>query len=234
MLTRTPPWLPHAGRMSKFVRENSLTLVMTAFFVLSLAGQAVAGWQVFNDDQAKHGEAPIGLGAYLVSPHFGEAVFENWESEFLQMGLFVLLTARLRQKGSPESKPLDDDVVHESEREMNPKRRGAPWPVRRGGWVAWLYSHSLSIALLTLFALSFVLHVVSGAAELTADELAHGGSAISALQYLGEPRLWFESFQNWQSEFMSIAALAVLSIFLREHGSSQSKPVDAPHDETGS
>ena len=218
--------------MPRFARENSLTIVMVGLFLVSLVGQVVAGWNVFNEDQRQHGEAAVGLIAYLTGPHFGEAVFENWESEFLQMGLFVLLTARLRQKGSPESKPLDEEP-HESDREMDPDKPDAPRPVRAGGWIAWLYSHSLSIALLALFALSFALHVVNGAAELSADELAHGGSAVSALEYLGTARLWFESFQNWQSEFMSIAALAVLSIFLREHGSSQSKPVDAPHSETG-
>ena len=219
--------------MSRFVREHSLTIVMVVLFALSLAGQAVAGWNVFNEDQLDHGEAPLEFGAYLTSPHFGEAVFENWESEFLQMGIFVLLTARLRQKGSPESKPLDDEQ-HESDRKPDPKRPGAPWPVRTGGLVAKAYSHSLSIALLILFGLPFVMHIASGAAEMSADEVAHGGAPLSGIEYLGTARLWFESFQNWQSEFMSIAALAVLSIFLREHGSSQSKPVDAPHDETGS
>ena len=219
--------------MRRFVRENSLTIVMVVFFVLSLAGQTVAGWNVYNGEQRAHGEPAVDLAAYLTSPHFGEAVFENWESEFLQMGLFVLLTARLLQKGSPESKPLDDDASHESDRELDPGRPGAPWPVRAGRVATGVSAHSLSLALLGLFVLSFALHVANGAGELSADDLAHGGSAVSAIDYLGTAQLWFESFQNWQSEFMSIAALAILSIFLRERGSSQSKPVDAPHAETG-
>ena len=151
------------------------------------------------------------------------------------MAIFVLLTARLRQKGSPESKPFDDDEGHppETDREPDAGREGAPWPVRAGGAITKVYAHSLSIALFALFAVSFSLHVVSGAAEYSADQVDHGGQAISALQYLATSQLWFESFQNWQSEFMSIAALVVLAIFLRERGSSQSKPVDAPHSETG-
>ena len=171
--------------MRRFVRENALTLVMAVLFALSLAGQALAGWQVYNAEQVEHGAASVDVATYLAGTHFGEAVFENWESEFLQMGLFVLLTARLRQKGSPESKPLDEDDPHETDRELDPNRPGAPWPVRRGGAVAWLYSHSLSIALLGLFALSFALHVVNGAAELSADLEAH----VRAQGYTGDVRL---------------------------------------------
>src|SRR5829696_289838 len=214
--------------MPRFVRENALTLAMVGLFALSLAGQAVAGWSVYNDEQAEHGQAEISFGEYLTTGHFGEAVFENWESEFLQMGLFVLLTARLRQKGSPESKPLEEGSSHSTDRAPDPRKPDAPWPVHRGGWVLRVYEHSLSIALLALFALSFALHVVNGATELSAEEALHGGGAVSPVAYLGTSTLWLESFQNWQSEFMSIAALAVLSIFLRERGSSHSKPVDAP------
>ena len=221
--------------MRRLVRDNALTIVMIGLFVPTLIGQFVTGWSVSNEDRVEHGSQPLSAFEYVTSPHFGEALFENWESEFLQMGLFVLLTARLRQRGSPESKPFDDEEGHppETDREPDPRRKGAPWPVRAGGIVSKVYSHSLSMALFVLFGLSFALHVVSGAAEYSADQVDHGGETISALQYLGTSQLWFESFQNWQSEFMSIAALAVLAIFLRERGSSQSKPVDAPHSETG-
>jgi hypothetical protein len=221
--------------MRRYVQEHSLTLVMVALFAGALVGQSLVGWEVYNDGREEHGEQPIGLVEYFGTGHFGEALFENWESEFLQMGLFVLLTARLRQRGSPESKPFveEGDEPSEVDREPDPKRPGAPWPVRRGGWILKLYSHSLSIALFTLFALSFALHVATGAAEYSEEQAAHGQPATSSVAYLGTAQLWFESFQNWQSEFMSIAALAVLSIFLREKGSSQSKPVDAPHSETG-
>ena len=217
--------------MRKFVRENSLTLAMTALFVFALLGQIATGWDVYNQDQVEHGGQAVDIGAYLTSGHFGEAVFENWESEFLQMALFVVLTVWLRQKGSAESKSLDEK--EEVDREPDPKRAGAPWPVRVGGLVGALYARSLSIALFILFALSFTLHVVTGAAEYSADEIEHGATAVSPLQYLGTSQMWFESFQNWQSEFMSIGALVVLAIFLRQKGSPESKPVDAPIGKTG-
>jgi hypothetical protein len=137
----------------------------------------------------------------------------------------------LRQKGSPESKSLDGN--EEVDREPDPNRPGAPWPLRAGGLAATLYANSLILALFALFAFSFALHVVTGAAEYSADQVAHGGSAVSPLQYLTTSQLWFESFQNWQSEFMSIGALVVLAIFLRQKGSPESKPVDAADSETG-
>ena len=217
--------------MRKVIRENGLTLVMVLFFAIALAGQAVAGWLDYDKDRAEQGAPQIAFPQYLTTGAFGEAVFENWESEFLQMGVFVLLTARLRQKGSPESKSFDGDepVDHDPD----PGRPGAPWPVRAGGLTRTIYSHSLGLALLGLFAVCFVLHVVTGAAAVSADELARGGHAITPLQFLASPTLWFQSFQNWQSEFLSIAALTVLAIFLREKGSVESKPVDASHSLTG-
>jgi hypothetical protein len=217
--------------MLRVVRENSLTLVMTLLFVLALGGQTFTGWSVYNDDQQAHGSPGVSLPGYLTTAHFGEAVFENWESEFLQMGLFVLLTVWLRQKGSPESKSIDGE--EEVDRSPDPRRNEAPWPVRAGGIAAKVYANSLSIALLGLFLVSFALHVYTGAARYSDEERAHGGNDVSAISYLATPQMWFESFQNWQSEFMSIGALVVLSIFLRQKGSAESKPVDASVSETG-
>ncbi|HEV7810652.1 MAG TPA: DUF6766 family protein [Candidatus Limnocylindrales bacterium] len=217
--------------MAKLVRENSLTLVTLLLFALSVIGQALTGWSVYNSDQVEHGSEEISLPQYLGTGHFGEAIFENWESEFLQMGLFVLLTVSLRQKGSPESKSIDGE--EEVDREPDPRRPGAPWPVRAGGLAAALYARSLSIALLGLFVLSFALHVGTGAAAYSEEQQAHGQGAVSPLEYVATPRLWFESLQNWQSEFMSIGALVVLSVFLRQKGSSESMPVDDPVGETG-
>jgi hypothetical protein len=218
--------------MPAIVRNNAITLVIGFMFVLALGGQTLTGWSVYDEDQQEHGEQPVGLGEYVTTGHFGEAVFENFESEFLQMGVFVLLTVFLRQKGSSESKKLEGE--EEVDREPDPNRPGAPWPVRVGGPVLTVYRHSLTIALFTLFAVSFTLHAITGSAEYSAEQLTHGGQAVSAIGYLGTSQFWFESFQNWQSEFMSIVALTVLAIFLRQHGSPESKPVDAPHAETGS
>lgn len=168
---------------------------------------------------------------YLHSGHFIEATFENWESEFLQMGLLVWFTIFLRQKGSSESK--DIDKPNEVDRTPSPDREGAPWPVRKGGIWLNLYKNSLTISLILLFAASFVLHVYGSLHDANTQNRLEGKPIQQVGEYLTDSRLWFESFQNWQSEFLSIFAIIVLSIFLRQQGSSQSKPVDAPNSETG-
>jgi len=206
---------------------------MSALFVMSLAGQVWTGLDEANNERSEHGNAALDLGTYLTTGHFVEAVFENWESEFLQMGMFVVLTVVLRQKGSPESKPLEGEQPVDAE--PNRRRKNAPWPVRRGGVALKVYEHSLGVALFALFGMSLALHAVGGTMEFNDDAEAHGSSArMTPVAYLSTSRFWFESFQNWQSEFMSIGALVVLSIFLRQKGSPESKPVDHPHGETGS
>jgi len=214
--------------MRRFLRENGLSVVLLGLFFVFLAGQSLAGLRVYNEDAAEHGVRPLGYAGYLVSGHFIEAVFENWESEFLQMAAFVLLTIALKQKGSSESKPVDEDPEHRSR-----VTRRSPWPVRRGGWVRRIYENSLTIALALLFVLSFVLHAVGGADEENRERALRGEPPIGRLEYVGTSRFWFESFQNWQSEFLAVGALIVLSIFLRQKGSPQSKEVEAPHAETG-
>lgn len=215
----------------KFIRNNSLSLVFLMLFVLAIIGQFFTGLQEYNKERKEDGQPPVAASQYVASGHFIETTFENWESEFLQMGLFVLLTIFLYQQGSSESKKCEGR--EEVDREPKPDRPGAPWPVRKGGWVLALYKHSLTIALLTLFILSFVLHLY-GSLKDENEQLSHKGMPMQSLgAYLGDSRFWFESFQNWQSEFLSVFAIVVLSIFLRQKGSSQSKPVDAPHAETG-
>jgi hypothetical protein len=167
----------------------------------------------------------------MSSGHFLQATFENWESEFLQMALFVVLTISLRQKGSSESKSCDGP--EEVDREPSAKRKGAPWPVKKGGLVLLLYKNSLSSALFFLFIISFIVHLC-GSLKHENEELALKGLPAEKMShYILDSRFWFESFQNWQSEFLSVFAIVVLSIFLRQKGSPQSKPVDAPDSETG-
>jgi hypothetical protein len=219
--------------MKQVFRNNGLTVVLLVMFALSLLGQSLAGERVYNDDQRDHGQAPVTFVSYLLTGHFMEAVFENWESEFLQMGVYVLLPAYFFQKGSAESKDPDgSDSVDEDPR-LAQGRPDAPWAVRQGGAALKVYEHSLAIALLLLFVISFTLHVMGGVKVYNDEQLAHGGQAVSTLGYLATSQLWFESFQNWQSEFLSIAVVVVLSIFLRERGSPESKPVAAPHGATG-
>jgi hypothetical protein len=219
--------------MRRIWRENSLSIVTLSLFLLFLVAQSISGFLVFQEEQQEHGEEQISYGRYLTTGHFVEATFENWESEFLQMGAYVLLTVWLRQKGSAESKSLDQpEAVDQDPREElgNP---GAPGPVRRGGLILRLYEHSLSIAFFALFLISFALHAIGGAHEYSANQVAHGGQPVTTIGFLGSSQLWFESFQNWQSEFLAVAGIVLLSIFLRERGSPESKPVAAPHGETG-
>jgi hypothetical protein len=204
-----------------------------ALFVASLAGQTISGFFEHNEELRDHGKPELSLVTYVASPHFVEATAENWESEFLQMAAYVLLTAFLFQRGSSESKKLDEPEAVDRDPRHATKLAGAPWPVLRGGWVLRVYESSLSLAFLVLFLISFWLHAAGGAAEYSAGALAHGGTPVGVVEYLGTSRFWFESFQNWQSEFLSLAAMVWLSIYLRQRGSPESKPVDAPHWQTG-
>jgi hypothetical protein len=219
--------------MRRFLRENGLSIALFGFFLLALAGQSIAGHLHDNEQRREHGGSPLSLLQYLGSGGFFEAVFENWESEFLQMGAFVLMTIFLKQKGSPDSKKLEGGEEVDREPTAPRVRPDAPGPVHRGGWVLKLYENSLSIALFLLFLFSFVFHAVGGAADYSADQLEHGSAPVSIPRYLTTSRFWFESLQNWQSEFLSVGVLTVFSIFLRQRGSPMSKPVDAPHSETG-
>ncbi len=220
--------------MRRSFRDHGLSITMFGLFAIILVGQIFSGLAAQNEELTQHGQQAIGLAAYLADGHFVEAVFENWESEFLQMAAFVVFTVFLKQKGSPESKPLEGKEPVDRDPRSNRRRKNVPWPVRRGGIWLRLYENSLSLALIGLFLLSFLLHAVGGAAEYSDEQLQHGGDEVTALGYIATPQFWFESLQNWQSEFLAVGVLVVLSIHLRQRGSPESKPVDAPHHETGS
>lgn len=196
------------------------------FFLAFLAGQVVTGRSEYNDERQKDGESPLGYRDYLASPHFGEATAENWESEFFQMFVFVVATAFLYQKGSAESKDPRKKHEHTCSRRAKPD---SPWPVHRGGWVLRLYEHSLSIALFLLFIVAFVWHAHAGVRLYNAERAHKSESSLTLLNYLTSSRFWFESLQNWQSEFLSIGAMVLLSIWLREVNSPESKKVETPH-----
>ena len=216
--------------MKSFLKNNGLSIVFVLMFFIALVGQVFTGFHEYNKTMAEEGGEMISMGSYLTSGHFIQATFENWESEFLQMALFVLLTVSLRQKGSSESKSLEDDEP--VDREPSAKTEDAPWPVKKGGFTLTVYKHSLSIALIILFLLSFALHFYGSLKDENHELLLKNKPVETASEYLASARFWFESFQNWQSEFLSVFAIVVLSIYLREKGSAQSKPVDAPHYET--
>ena len=220
--------------MRKVLRENGLTLTLFfLFFVTFIVGQSIAGMREYDSEQQEHGQPTATYTQYLSTSHFGEATFENWESEFLQMMTFVLLTAFLYQKGSAESKkPDEDEPVDEDPREN--VRPDSPWPVRHGGLPLKVYEHSLSLALGGMFLASFLLHAWTGAQHYSEEQQQHGEAGIGMWGYMTTARFWFESFQNWQSEFLAVAVIVVLTITLRQRGSAESKPVAAPHTMTGS
>ena len=218
--------------MKKFLRNNGLSITFLLLFVFSLIGQIFTGLNEHNKEVTEEGGQPIAVGQYLFSGHFLQSTFENWESEFLQMALFVILAMFLYQKGSSESKDPDKEE-EEVDREPNPRRKGAPWAVKKGGIVLAIYRHSLCYALSILFILSFLLHWYGSHKDHNEEQLLKNEPTVGMMEYLGNQRFWFESFQNWQSEFLSVFAIIVLSIFLREQHSPQSKPVDAPNSETG-
>jgi hypothetical protein len=216
-----------------FWRNNSLSIVLAVLFMISMVGQAWTGWFDYNADALVHGSEPVALTRYLSSGHFWEATGENWESEFLQMSMFVVLTCFLRQKGSAESKRIDvvEDVDLDPRRFSNDPE--APWPVRQGGWVLRLYENSLAVVFVILFLISITMHATGGLAEFNEEQEAHHRAPMVLTQYLGSSRFWFESFQNWQSEFLSLLAMVMGTVYLRQRGSAESKPLHAANSETG-
>lgn len=215
----------------KFFKDNGLSLVMFFLFLISIVGQVVTGLKEHNSEMEQEGGKQLQMGQYLTSGHFLQSTFENWESEFLQMALFTILTMFLYQRGSSESK--DPDKEEEVDREPDPNKKDAPWPVKKGGIYLSIYKHSLCYALSLFFLLSFLLHWYGSLKDHNEQQLLQNKSPETALAYLSNSRFWFESFQNWQSEFLSIFAMVVLSIFLRQKNSAQSKPVDEPDSATG-
>ncbi len=213
-----------------FFYRNSLSMVFIALFLIALVAQALTGWKEHNADLRDKEQPEIVLTEYLHSGHFISATFENFQSEFLQMALYVVLTIGLRQIGSAESKKLDgpEDV----DREPKPGK-DVPSPVNKGGWILKLYSISLSIAFLLLFVASWAMHLYGSFEDFNEEQAILGKETLTLTGYLAEPAFWFETFQNWQSEFLSVASIVLLSIYLRQKGSPESKPVDAPHMETG-
>lgn len=216
----------------RILRDNGLTLVLVLMFAASLVGHALAGWRVALEEARQHGDAAITLADYVRGPGFLSSVFENWESEFLQMSVYIVLTAMLFQRGSAESRDPDETEPRD-DLDRDALAPGAPRMLRAGRAARWLYTHSLGLTLFALFVASFVIHWLQSARVAADEAMRHGNVPPTSLAYLADAQLWFESFQNWQSEFLSTAVLVVLSILLRQQESPESKPLAAPHDQTG-
>ncbi|TWP53384.1 hypothetical protein FKR81_05325 [Lentzea tibetensis] len=217
--------------MRKFLREHSLTVVFGLLFLVALVGQFFAGHADFNERLSADGHPEIGLGHYLFSADFLVDVVENWQSEYLQFFLYVTATVWLVQRGSPESKPVGEAGAQTDEKQQLGRHvsDSSPRWARAGGWRTKLYSNSLGLAMLVLFLCSWVAQAFAGWWAYNGEQLRNAQPSVSLLDYLGAPDFWNRSLQNWQSEFLAIASMAILSVYLRQRGSPESKPVGASH-----
>jgi hypothetical protein len=209
--------------------------VFGVLFLIVLVGQALAGHANFNNEQLTEGLEPISLGRYLTSASFGTDVAENWQSEYLQFFLYIYLTVWLLQKGSPESKPLDQAGL-ESDREQKVGEFAgddSPKWARAAGWRRTLYSNSLGLVMGLLFLASWLTQSIAGVAAYNEQQLGRLEDPVSWSRYIMEPDFWDRTLQNWQSELLAVASMAILSIYLRQRGSPQSKPVGTAHSATG-
>ena len=226
--------------MRRFLRDQGLSLVFLGLFLAALCGQAVAGWHDYNNLESWHaqmaGEAPqtLSFGRYLTSSSFAQAVTENWQSEYLQFTLFILLTVWFIQKGSTESKQPGEEGGESDEQQMLGKhaKPDSPRWAKAGGWRLWLYSNSLVLVMATIWIWSWLAQSFTGWSEYNSEQLEHEQEPLSWLQYLGSSDFWEATLQNWQSEFLAVGSMIIFSVYLRQRGSSQSKPVGAPHHAT--
>jgi hypothetical protein len=222
--------------MRRWVKDQSLTLFFLALFALSLVGQSVAGVHDFNAEQVAHGEDEYSYWRYLVSSEFGGDVMENWQSEFLQFSLLVLATVWFVQRGSTESKKVEDAGLESDEKERVGRHapKSAPRWAKVRGWRRRLYENSLGLAMLTIFFGTWFAQSVTNWTAYNAEQTEHGDQTVTWVSFLGQADFWNRTLQNWQSEFLAVATMAAFSIYLRQRGSAESKPVGAPYDETGS
>ncbi len=221
--------------MRRFLKHNGLSLFFLALFLTALVLQAIFGHADFNEDQDRHGNPHISLGRYVVSSQFGTAVLENWQSEYLQFTLFILLTVWLLQRGSPESKELDK-AGRESDEDQavgRHARADSPGWAKVDGVRRAVYENSLLIVMAAIWIGSWVAQSITGVVEYNTEQLDHHELPVSWAQYLGKPDFWEKTLQNWQSEFLAVGSMAILAVYLRQRGSPESKPVGAPHDATG-
>jgi len=221
--------------VGRFLRFNSLSLFFLVIFLATVVAQSVVGLHDYNEDASAHDQGEIGWWRYVRSSTFGSAVLENWQSEWLQFFLFILATVWLLQQGSPESKELDQAGLESDERQKvgsNAERRSPRW-AKPGGWRTRLYENSLLLAFGSIFLASWLAQSLTGRSEYNQEQEEHIEPTVSWATYLTRPHFWEKTLQNWQSEFLAVGTMAVFAIYLRQRGSPESKPVGAPHDETG-
>lgn len=217
--------------MRRILRDNGLSIVFGLLFLGSLVGQALAGHADFINRQLAQGGEPISFGQYVTSADFAVDVAENWQSEYLQFFLYIMATVWLVQRGSPESKPVgrigpetdEDQQVGRHAHDASP-----PW-VQAGGWRTALFSRSLGLVMGALFLASWLAQSVAGMSAFNAEQLGDFADPLPWPEYITSADFWSRSLQNWQSEFLAIGSMAILSVYLRQRGSPESKPVGASH-----
>jgi Domain of unknown function (DUF6766) len=221
--------------MRRFLRDNSLSIVFGLLFLIALGLQSIAGWHAHNADQLTHHEPAISWARYVTSSSFGVAVLENWQSEYLQFTLFIVLTVFLVQRGSPESKePGKEGTESEREQRIGPHAGSAsPLWARVGGARTFVYSNSLLLLMAGIFLLSWLGQSITGVVDFNQQQAEHGQAAISWGEYLTRADFWERTLQNWQSEFLAVGSMAIFAVYLRQRGSPESKPVGASHTATG-
>lgn len=222
--------------MRRFLRENGLSIFFGILFLAALLGQSIAGWKDHNGEALAHDEAPITYGRYLYSSEFGVAIMENWQSEFLQFSFFILATIWLVQKGSNESKRLNESGLESDQQQRVGEFAGAEAPrlARAKGFAHHLYANSLLVAMGAIFVASWFAESVTGWTVFNSEQAGHQQSTVGWATYLTTPDFWEKSLQNWQSEFLAVGTMVIFTVYLRQRGSPESKPVGAPHEETAS
>jgi hypothetical protein len=219
----------------RWLRESSLSLFFLLLLLASVAGQSFAGWRDFNAEQLMHQDPTVTWAFYVTSSSFWAAVMENWQSEFLQFSLFIAATIWLIQRGSNESKPPEDIGLESDQKQQigGYAPENAPGWARVPGWRTTLYSHSLLIVMTAIFFGTWFAQSLTDKNVYNDEQKDHGESALSWSSYIATSDFWEKTLQNWQSEFLAIGTMAVFTVYLRQRGSPESKPVGAPHDQTG-
>jgi hypothetical protein len=222
--------------MRRWIREQSLTLFFLAIFALSLIGQSFAGLHDFNAEQATHDGEQYSYWRFIVSSEFGGDVMENWQSEFLQFSLIILATVWFVQRGSTESKKVEEAGMRsdKDERVGEHSQANAPRWAKVRDWRRRIYENSLGLAMVAIFFGTWFAQSVTNWTAYNNEQTEHGEPVVTWVSFLGQADFWNRTLQNWQSEFLAVATMAAFSIYLRQRGSAESKPVGAPHDETGS
>jgi hypothetical protein len=220
----------------RFVRDNSLSIVFGLLFLGALVGQSIAGYYNENELLTAHQELTMSYGDYVTSSSFGVEMLENWQSEYLQFTLFILATIWLFQRGSNESKQEEELGLETDEQQRvgrHANERSPRW-ARTKDWRYQLYANSLLIVMLTIFIGSWFGQSVTGMTNYNEEQQLHDQAKISWTSYLGKGEFWERTLSNWQSEFLAVGSMAIFTVYLRQRGSPESKPVGAPHGETAS